>query len=656
MKSLPILLAVVAAFAPTSSHAVVDMGGAQDISDLYELEFNNGALLPDDFDPTLDHDGDGISTLMEYRCFWSDPFDTNDRGPRLQLAPFGGGAWQASWPTRKGLRYQLEFSPDLVSWLPAGSQVVGTGAVVARGLDPGVARIFYRLSCPDASIIDGDYDNVSAPEEGVLETSDATAVSDPASGLDDYFKGATFVTTTVSPEPGGGWPTLEVGTAITQQPHAQLDEYPQDLSLIKGSYFSQPFITDPENWDRFPGSGGYDSFVGWKPYVGNNLELQKGDGEQQAWWGQWCELDAHWQNADRNDHSGDIAHGITQTIWNAPAGRWMLLIFDCCRRYEGADTVNITARLASPRGNYTVLTYTSTGISGSGGWERVVVPMKISSPVPEFQRLPIKLIFDVGDGVDSYGIFVDNIILAPVDIEVFKEGTGGAPSDGLVALKTDTLRYRLLRYVWDSPVLLADKLQWYWRILKWDGTYSDWTAYQNGQGHPFTAQPITAGIYEVKAKLGDLEFFLERFEDDPHSTKKDGENDCIGIANEQWQIDVRNAAKNNLGSVAYAEAAEIKSTIQPLISGTPRDKPKCNRFVADQAIGGGAPVPAINGTLGTSYPSANQWCGAEVKDIPGWTLLPRETYPQPGFVVARGNAGSGHCGIIDYDGAWITRG
>ena len=652
MKALPLLIASFAALAPTASHAVVDMGGAPGISDLYELEFNGGELFPEDFDPTLDHDGDGISTLMEYRCFWSDPFDANDRGTTLQLAPFGGGAWQASWQTRQGLQYQLEFSPDLVTWLPAGASVVGTGGIVNRGLDEeGAARIFYRLSCPDASVIDGDDDGVSRPEEGIAGTWDNMERSDPASGMNDIFKAVAIVLAAVAPQAGQD-PPVEVGTVVTGLPHTQITEIPQGEALIKGGYFSMPPITDPENWDRFPGAGGYDSFVGWKPYVGNNLELQKGAGEQQAWWGQWCELVAHWQNAARNDHSGDIAHGITQTISNAPAGRWMLLIFDCCRRYEGADTVKVTARIGSPAGECMVLTHTSTGISGDGGWERVVVPIKVTSPLAQVRKLPIRLCFDAGDSVDSYGIFVDNIILEPVDIEVFNEETCEAPADGLVTLKTETLRYRLLRYVWETPVLLADKLQWYWRILKWDGTYSDWTAYQNGQGHTFAAQPITAGIYEVKAKLGDLEFFLERFGDDPHSTKKRGENDCIGIADEQWQINVRNQAKGSLGSGAYAQDVAAG----PIFGGIDAGKAKCNLFVADKATDGGAPVPRINGIVGTSFPFANQWSGAVTKPIPAWTLLPRETYPQPGFVVARNNAPNGHCGIIDYDGAWISAG
>jgi len=38
-------------------------------------------------------------------------------------------------------------------------------------------------------------------------------------------------------------------------------------------------------------------------------------------------------------------------------------------------------------------------------------------------------------------------------------------------------------------------------------------------------------------------------------------------------------------------------------------------------------------------------------------LLVRATYPQPGWVIARGViGGTGHRGIIGYDGAWINAG
>jgi hypothetical protein len=243
--------------------------------------------------------------------------------------------------------------------------------------------------------------------------------------------------------------------------------------------------------------------------------------------------------------------------------------------------------------------------------------------------------------------------LLPVEVKVVKEGEAAAPEDGLVVKKSDTVRYRLSPGLPDAPLLLEDKIQWHWRILKWDGTYSGWTAYQNGQGHTFIAQPEDAGIYEVKATVEGQDFFLKRAKDDPHSAKKKDENDCFGVVEGQWQIDVRDEAKKNLGSKAYAKAAANP----PLGIG----KWKCNLFVAHKATDGGAVVPWINGGsyyIGTTYPPvANQWAGTEVKHIPNWTLLPRETYPQPGWVIARGVAGGiGHVGVIGYDGAWISAG
>jgi hypothetical protein len=242
-------------------------------------------------------------------------------------------------------------------------------------------------------------------------------------------------------------------------------------------------------------------------------------------------------------------------------------------------------------------------------------------------------------------------ILLPVDIKVVKEGETTAPEDGLIVKKTDTVRYRLSPGLPDAPLLLEDKIQWHWKILKWDGTYSGWTAYEDGQGHTFTAQPEDAGIYEVKATVDGQDFFLKRAKDDPHSAKKKDENECFGVVDEQWQINVRNQAKANLGSVAYAFAVANENV--------GKKEYKCNLFVGHKATNGGAIVPKINGRNPFSkyYPIANQWAGTQVANIPGWILLPVNTYPQPGYVVARGAPGGiGHTGIVDYDGAWIGAG
>jgi hypothetical protein len=237
----------------------------------------------------------------------------------------------------------------------------------------------------------------------------------------------------------------------------------------------------------------------------------------------------------------------------------------------------------------------------------------------------------------------------PVDIQVTKEGDAVAPEAGLIVKKGDSVRYRLSPGLPDDPVLFEDKIQWHWRILQANGIWGNWTAYQNGKGHTFAAQPATAGIYEVKATVNGRDSFLKRQKDDPHSPRVKDENDCFGVVDDDWQIVVVNQARSSLGSEAYATAAA-----NPPFGA---QDPKCNLFVAHKATDGGATVPWINGyPLRRRPPTANQWQGTDPKPIPNWTLLPEQTYPQPGFIVARLGLNHGHVGILDYDGAWISAG
>lgn len=239
-------------------------------------------------------------------------------------------------------------------------------------------------------------------------------------------------------------------------------------------------------------------------------------------------------------------------------------------------------------------------------------------------------------------------------IEISNVSGTATPADGLVVMKSDTVRYTVFPDAPLIPTLYEDYIQWYWRILKWDGTYSAWTAFQDGQGHTFTAQPLDSGIYEIKAVIEANTVVFKRDDDDPHSMKKKGDSECFGVVDEQWQLDVRDYAKSNLGSLVYAQGVANLN-----VPAGPPGGYKCNLFVGHKATDAGAIVPKINGNnpFNKYHPTANQWAGTEVKAIPSWTLLPAATYPQPGFVVARGAPGGiGHTGIVDYDGAWISAG
>lgn len=155
----------------------------------------------------------------------------------------------------------------------------------------------------------------------------------------------------------------------------------------------------------------------------------------------------------------------------------------------------------------------------------------------------------------------------------------------------------------------------------------------------------------MKATWYGTDHYFRRIANDRYSPKKKYDNDCFGVVDEDWQINVRNKEKENLGSTAYATAAEN--------DGIEAGEFKCNLFVGHKATDGGAIVPKLNGNnpFNPYYPIANQWAGTELKNIPGWILLPANTVPQPGYVVARGEpGGTGHTGIVDYDGAWISAG
>lgn len=238
------------------------------------------------------------------------------------------------------------------------------------------------------------------------------------------------------------------------------------------------------------------------------------------------------------------------------------------------------------------------------------------------------------------------------DVVVQNQIESEAPADGTVILKTDKIRYQLSQHiVWATP-LLKDCIAWHRRQLKWDGTYENWAAVPNATGHFYIEKPSKAGIFEVKAVIDGQDYIFKRKADDPHSGKKKGDNDCYGVADEAWQVSIRDKARADLGSVAYAVAAYKSIAFR-------WGNNKCNLFVRDHATQAGATVENVNGGTFPPYypPTANQWANFEVKVIPNWTLFPRETYPQPGYIVSRYNTvSSGHCGILDYDGAWVSAG
>ena len=91
-------------------------------------------------------------------------------------------------------------------------------------------------------------------------------------------------------------------------------------------------------------------------------------------------------------------------------------------------------------------------------------------------------------------------------------------------------------------------------------------------------------------------------------------------------------------------------------SSVPSGSWKCNYFVSYRIRETGLPLSVQRQRLWHSYPPlANDWANGAA--IANWEYLGRTLYVQPGYVVGHpALSGSGHVGIVDFDGEAIAAG
>jgi hypothetical protein len=244
--------------------------------------------------------------------------------------------------------------------------------------------------------------------------------------------------------------------------------------------------------------------------------------------------------------------------------------------------------------------------------------------------------------------------------------------DGLVVKKGDSviMKANILPSTYTPP---TGEPKWYYQRLKSNGSWEPWTIFGTAaSGKSYTHITTLNGIFRVKAVLSEGgvvigEKVYLRTSDEAYGYGKVGHTNAFGVADTQMQIDIRNAAKDFLGSVAYRPAVAVPP--QYGFDEVPAGANKCNIFVAHRAVQSGAVVPLTGGNLGEYAPSADQWAGVDdthpllplglQTDIGSWTLLATPTYPEPGFIVAHPDPApdrSGHVGIVDHDGQGIAAG
>ena len=151
---------------------------------------------------------------------------------------------------------------------------------------------------------------------------------------------------------------------------------------------------------------------------------------------QYCELDAHWERLNeansvitnsyeegRSVRSRVSDHGIKQKV-ELVRGNYVL-IFDY-RDRTGVD--NDFSVWAEENGNPSVfenfLVDQSAAGTGAGTWKRAKITFTVDGGNPSLTTLPILLKLDVKASThDSYGVFIDNVILLRVDLDAMKHNS-----------------------------------------------------------------------------------------------------------------------------------------------------------------------------------------------------------------------------------------
>ncbi len=131
----------------------------------------------------LDPDGDGFSTLQEYD-FGTSPIDGEDF-PRVSVDTTPA-ALIMRIESRRGVRYQVEESPDLRGWAPFGDPFFGDGLSLTGELVYDEGRppaAYFRLGAGHP--MDSDLDGLSDIEEGVLIGSDPESRDTDRDGFPD---------------------------------------------------------------------------------------------------------------------------------------------------------------------------------------------------------------------------------------------------------------------------------------------------------------------------------------------------------------------------------------------------------------------------------------------------------------------------------------
>jgi hypothetical protein len=145
---------------------------------------------------------------------------------------------------------------------------------------------------------------------------------------------------------------------------------------------------------------------------------------------------------------------------------------------------------------------------------------------------------------------------------------------------------------------------------------------------------------------------------------KAGQPDYIGVCRNDLSLKLRNEAVRWLGSKAYNFEGKVSIQGGNPFNPNTKNRNKCNLFVTHLANRMGAVTPYFYRklVLPTAPIAKDDWHLNPERNVdldpPGWFFKGSVAEPAPGMSVASygTSSSSGHVGLLDYDGSWISAG
>jgi len=253
--------------------------------------------------------------------------------------------------------------------------------------------------------------------------------------------------------------------------------------------------------------------------------------------------------------------------------------------------------------------------------------------------------------------------------------------DGACILLGDGISASISPYYSDTNRIT---IGWQMRQLSGDGQLWSWSDVTQYYG----ICPPFPGIYQIQAlfkfpdgtkipvpylRMADAKAIING-NNEKNALLKAGQPDYIGVCRNELSLKLRDEAIRWLGRTDYAWEAKVSVKPGSLFNPSTWKKNKCNIFLTHLANRMGAETPYFYrkskkhwyANIVSLIPSAplarDDWhLDPELNidlDLPGWLYSGENSTPSPGMSAASYGKppNSGHCGILDYDGSWISAG